>query len=118
MAYVSPPGETTTHELKPDTPASIGGNRMKTFCRIILSFLVVAAVAFTDSHIGPTSVMAASPSSAQAPGHYGIDVQVSQAAEGTAWRYTITKLTSDTKDLGHFIINFGNCGDRSPTIAN
>jgi len=91
---------------------------MKTFCRIILSFLVVAAVAFTDSHIGPTSVMAASPSSAQAPGHYGIDVQVSQVAEGTAWKYTITKLTSDTKDLGHFIINFGNCGDQSPTIAN
>ena len=39
-------------------------------------------------------------------------------AEGTAWRYTIAKTKPDTKDLGHFIINFGNCGDQSPTIAN
>ena len=91
---------------------------MKTFCRVILLLLLVAAVALTDRHIGPTSAMAAAAASKQAPGHYAVDVQVSTVAEGTAWKYTISKLSSDTKDLGHFIINFGNCGDQSPTIAN
>jgi hypothetical protein len=91
---------------------------MKTYPRLILSFLLVAAVALTDWHIGPTSAMAAGPSSAQAPGAYAVDVQVSSVPAGTAWKYTITKSTSDAKDLGHFIINFGNCGDQSPTIAN
>src|SRR5262249_38304136 len=36
----------------------------------------------------------------------------------TTWRYTITKTTNRTKDLGHFIVNFANCGEQSPTIAN
>jgi len=91
---------------------------MKLFRRVSLTFLLVAAVAITDPKIGTTSAMAAAPSSEQAPGHYAVDVQVSPVAEGTAWKYTISKLTSDAKDLGHFIINFGNCGDQSPTIAN
>lgn len=91
---------------------------MKSFRRVILSFFFVATVALMDGHIGSTSAMAAAPSSVQAPGHYAVDVQVSQVPEGTAWKYTISKLSSDTKDLGHFIINFGNCGDQSPTIAN
>lgn len=91
---------------------------MKTFRGIILFLVLVAAAALTNWRVGPRFVMAASPSSEQAPGHYAVNVQVSQVAEGTAWTYTISKLTSDTKDLGHFIINFGNCGDQSPTIAN
>jgi hypothetical protein len=91
---------------------------MKTFPRLILLFLLVAAVALTGRHIGPTSAMAAGLSSMQAPGAYAVDVQVSPVPAGTAWRYTIAKTTSDAKDLGHLIINFGNCGDQSPTIAN
>ena len=91
---------------------------MKTFPRFILFSFLVAVVALTGGHIGPTSAMAAGLSSAQAPGAYAVDVQVSPVPAGTAWKYTITKTTSDAKDLGHFIINFGNCGDQSPTIAN
>ena len=91
---------------------------MNSFPKLIVSFLLVAAVAFTAGDKGSASAIAASPSSAQAPGHYAVDVLVSQVPEGTAWKYTISKTTSDAKDLGHFIINFGNCGDQSPTIAN
>jgi hypothetical protein len=91
---------------------------MEIFRRLTLSLLLIAAVAITDRQIGLAPAMAAAPASEQAPGHYAVRVQVSPVAEGTAWTYTISKLTSDTKDLGHFIINFGNCGDQSPTIAN
>ena len=34
----------------------------------------------------------------------------------TTWKYTITKVRSDAGDLGHFIIDFGNCGEETPTI--
>jgi hypothetical protein len=51
-------------------------------------------------------------------GDYDIGLQVSLAGVGSTWTYTITKTTDDAKDLGDFIVNFGNCGDRSPTIAN
>src|SRR5262249_41604710 len=47
-----------------------------------------------------------------------VGFQLSQAGNSATWRYTITKTTERTKDLGHFIVNFGNCGDQSPTIAN
>ena len=37
---------------------------------------------------------------------------------GSTWTYTISKTTPVTTDLGHFIVNFNNCGDRSPTLAS
>jgi hypothetical protein len=93
---------------------------MNSFPKFMVSLLIVAAVALTAGDKGPASAIAAAPSSAQDPGHYTVAVQVSQVAEGTAtaWKYTITKKTGDTKDLGHFIINFGNCGDQSPKISD
>ena len=91
---------------------------MSSFRKVAVSLLLVAAVVLTARHTGPTSAIAAARSSAQDPGFYAVDVQVSQVPEGTAWTYTITKTASDAKDLGHFIINFGNCGDQSPTISN
>jgi hypothetical protein len=51
-------------------------------------------------------------------GDYNVDVEVSEAANQSTWTYTITKASEDTKDLGHFIINFSNCSDRSPKIDN
>jgi hypothetical protein len=52
------------------------------------------------------------------PADYDVGVQVSQVGGGATWTYTITKNAYSAKDLGHFIINFTNCGDQSPTIAN
>jgi hypothetical protein len=52
------------------------------------------------------------------PGDYDVGFQFSQAGNNTTWKYTITKTTNRTKDLGHFIVSFGNCGDQSPTLAN
>jgi hypothetical protein len=51
-------------------------------------------------------------------GDYNVVVGTSQAGGGATWTYTITKATTDMKDLGHFIINFNNCGDQSPTLAH
>ena len=45
------------------------------------------------------------------------DFQVSLVVDSTTWKYTLTKSTG-TKDPGHFIIDFGTCGEASPTISN
>jgi hypothetical protein len=47
-------------------------------------------------------------------GDYNYNVQVS----GRTWTYTITKRTSRSKDMSHFIIDLQNCGDQSATFAN
>jgi hypothetical protein len=49
---------------------------------------------------------------------YALALDVSQADGLSTFTYTITKTSADAKDLGHFIVNFGNCGEQSPTIAN
>jgi hypothetical protein len=51
-------------------------------------------------------------------GDYDVRVETSQAGGGSTWRYTITKAAGDTKDLGHFIVDFSNCGEQSPTRAH
>ena len=53
---------------------------------------------------------------AAGPDDYDVDVAVSNGDGTSTWTYTITKTTSDAKSLGHFIVNFDACGDRSPTI--
>jgi hypothetical protein len=59
-----------------------------------------------------------SPATSQAPDGYTVRLDVSQPGGGTTWRYTITKTTPATKDLGHFILNLASCGEQSPTIAS
>ncbi len=49
---------------------------------------------------------------------YDVAVETSEAGGGSTWTYTITKAAPDAKDLGHFIIDFNNCGDQSPTLAH
>jgi hypothetical protein len=84
--------------------------------RIPFSFLLLATVTLASA--GSGSAIATTPNPGDDPGSYDVGVEVSPAGGGSAWRYTITKATEGTKDLGHFIVNFGNCGDQSPTIAN
>jgi hypothetical protein len=90
---------------------------MKTSRTILFSLLLLAGgsiAAKRDSQIADTTAVG----QGQNLGSYNVDLQLSQAVNNTTWTYTITKATDRTKDLGHFIINFGNCGDQSPTIAN
>jgi hypothetical protein len=49
---------------------------------------------------------------------YNVSVSTSEAGGGATWTYTITKASANTKNLGHFIVNFANCGDQSPTLAH
>src|SRR5687768_3543171 len=78
--------------------------------------LVLFAGSLVETRHG--SVAAAPPGSSLNPGAYDIGLEVSQAADRTTWRYTITKRTADTKDLGHFILDLASCGAQSPTLAN
>ena len=90
---------------------------MKTSQTILFSLLLLAGgplAAKRESQIADTTAVG----QGQNPGSYNVDLQLSQAVNSTTWTYTITKATNRTKDLGHFIVNFGNCGDQSPTIAN
>jgi hypothetical protein len=80
----------------------------------VLALLSTASVVTTTRDGHPAEAAQAKPS---APDDYNVVVETSQLGGGSMWRYTITKATSQTKDLGHFIINFGNCGDQSPTRA-
>jgi hypothetical protein len=52
------------------------------------------------------------------PDSYTIDFSVEELVDASVWTYTITKVNRREKDIGHFIINFGNCSEASPTIAN
>lgn len=52
------------------------------------------------------------------PGDYDVQLDVTQGTGQSTWTYTITRSSPATKDLGHFILTFSNCGAQSPTIAN
>jgi hypothetical protein len=58
------------------------------------------------------------PTGPENAGAYDVVVETSQDGGGSTWRYTITKAGSDTKDLGHFIVNFNTCGDQSPALGH
>jgi hypothetical protein len=89
-------------------------------CRRAALFTVLALLltgsALTASHEGQTP--AAGRASDPDPGAYAVAVETSQEGGGSTWKYTITKATGDAKDLGHFIIDFNNCGDQSPSLAH
>ena len=58
------------------------------------------------------------PAKQKDPGNYDVVLETSQAGGGSTWTYTISKTTPGTKDLGHFIVNFNNCGEESPALAH
>src|SRR5262245_2719448 len=90
---------------------------MKTSLTILFSLLLLAGgplAAKRESRTAETTAV----QRIQDPGSYDVDLQLAQAGNSTTWRYTITKAATRTKDLGHFIVNFGNCGEQSPTIAD
>jgi hypothetical protein len=84
-------------------------------------YLIVFASALTDSCkdeslVGGDSVAGDAKVNSKTTSGYIIDLSISESTDGSVWKYTLTK--DGAKDPGHFIINFGNCGDESPTIAN
>ena len=46
------------------------------------------------------------------------NVVVTQNADGSEWTYTITKSKANSKNLSHFIVNLGNCGEESATYSD
>jgi hypothetical protein len=89
---------------------------MNTSRLAVLSLLLVTGLRAAPAQ--SPGVVATAPEASANSGDYSVDVQVSEAGNQSAWTYTIKKASEDTKDLGHFIVNFSNCGDRSPKIEN
>jgi hypothetical protein len=89
---------------------------MKASQTILFSLLLLAIGTIATKH--ESLIAATAVQSGKNPGGYDVSFQFSQAGNNTTWRYTITKPTNRTKDIGHFIINFGNCGDQSPTLTD
>jgi hypothetical protein len=84
---------------------------MSTLKRILLSILLLAGLA-------ASALTAKDGPMADEDGGYDISTQVSNDGGVSTWTYTIIKTTPNTKELGHFIVSFDACGDRSPTIDN
>jgi hypothetical protein len=82
-------------------------------------YLLICVIASTgsckDDSLAPADTKA-NLHAAPVGGTYNIDYQLTQNVAGSVWKYTITKVKG--KDPGHFIVDFGNCGEDSPTIAN
>ena len=90
---------------------------MKTSQTILFSLLLLAVGPLAAKHESQIADATAA-QRIQDPGSYDVGLQFSQAGNSTTWRYTITKTTNRTKDLGHFIVDFANCGDQSPKITD
>jgi hypothetical protein len=92
--------------------------RMHTSQTTLLCLFIVAGLALEPGHTRPVAAAPTGLSSSADADPYGVDLQVSQEGGGATWTYTITKAASGARDLGNFIVNFGNCGKESPTIRN
>jgi hypothetical protein len=90
---------------------------MKTWQPILLGCLLVGiGLATRDAH-----PMAAGAMMVQAPpgqDDYNVTLDVSQGSGFSTWTYTVTRPPSTAKEIPHFTVDFGACGDQSPTLAN
>ena len=88
-------------------------------CRRAAFYAIVVALALAGagrSHdAGHT--LAAMSAGAIDPAAYHVAVETSETGGGSTWTYTITKAAPGAKDLGHFIVDFDNCGEQSPSRA-
>ncbi len=89
---------------------------MKMLQTILLAFLLVgAAVAARDA--SPLAAGTTAQSTAD-PDDYDVALQVSQGPGSSTWTYTVTRAPSTAKEVPHFTIDFGNCGNQSATLAS
>jgi hypothetical protein len=90
---------------------------MKSSRIFLFSLLLVAGLAIAAHDKRPIAANTNAANQSENPGTYNIDFIASRADDSSTWRYTITKV-DNAKDLGHFILDFDDCGNQSPTIAN
>jgi hypothetical protein len=72
--------------------------------------------ASSDASNNKYDITKGSPNSGSAYSDYNVNVGVS--ADGSLWTYTITRSKANAKNLSHFIIDLGNCGEDSASFAN
>jgi hypothetical protein len=89
---------------------------MKTWQPILLGCLLVGAgLAIRDAHpIAAGAIVQSSPE----PDDYTVALDVSQGSGYSTWTYTVTRPPTTAKEIPHFTVDFGACGDQSPTLAN
>jgi len=91
---------------------------MKTLRTGLLALLLIgAAVAARDTSTSAAGTMALRQSS-PVPGDYDVALDVSQGSGFSTWTYSVTRAPSTAKESPHFTIDFGSCGDQSPTVAS
>jgi hypothetical protein len=90
---------------------------MKTWQPILVGCLLVGAgLAARDAHpIAATAAMMQVPPEQD---DYNVSLDVSQGSGFSTWTYTVTRPPSTAKEIPHFTIDFGACGDQSPTLSN
>jgi hypothetical protein len=88
---------------------------MKNSPKILVALLLMAGLAIIARQ---GRLSAAPPESKGDPGSYDVAVAVPQAGDPPVWRYTISKATPRTRDLGHFVLDLGSCRGRGPTRGN
>jgi hypothetical protein len=84
----------------------------------IFSLLVLFAAVVGGYHGPGSEARVSEHTGAQPDSDYTVSVQVSYPDNRSIWKYTIAKASPGAKDLGHFIVDFGSCGERSPTIQS
>jgi hypothetical protein len=92
---------------------------MKPLRTSLLALLLIgAAVAAHDTSTSAAAGTTALRQSSPAPGDYNVALDVSQGSGFSTWTYTVTRARSTAKEIPYFTIDFGSCGDQSPTVAN
>jgi len=81
---------------------------------IALAFIVVAGSTIAVS----TGRAAKPPADPDDSAGHNVAVELSQTAGQSTWRYTVTKASAASKDLGHFILDLATCEGQSPTAAD
>jgi hypothetical protein len=79
----------------------------------------LALLLITGSAVrAPDGGAAALPADTAGADAYTVAVESAQAGDVSTWRYTITKTSAASKDLGHFILDLASCEGQSPTRAD
>ncbi|MFZ9982845.1 MAG: hypothetical protein ACO3FI_12525 [Cyclobacteriaceae bacterium] len=103
--------------MKSSLKTSFAGRSIAKVLFVLASMTLWMACTEDSGMLNPSDeASSASSNSTSRWGDYNYNVEVSD--DGTKWTYTISKVSSKSKNLSHFIIDLQNCGDQSATFAN